>query len=159
MECIIRTSNVAMRKGAGKNFDIIRKYDVGERGLLFAEENGYSLVKVLSDERYGFISSDFIVKFGLLPADAAAHTPVPAPVAGTVMGIVNVEELKLRSVPKTDGNTPIGMCKKGELIWVHFITGEFYYADVPSTGQKGYVFAEYVMTEAPAPTGSPVPGA
>lgn len=156
---IIRTSSIAMRKGPGQTFDKVRKYDVGERLLVYAQENEYSLVKVLSDERYGFIATEFITKFGLLPGEVAACTPVPAVPAGTIMGIVNVEELSLRGTPSTKGNTPISVCKKQELLWVYFQTGEFYYVQAPSTGQKGYVFAEYVMTQAPAPTGTPVPGA
>ena len=158
VEGVIRTSNVAMRRGAGKSFDIVRKYDVGERVLVYAQENEYSLVQVLSDERYGFLATDFITKFGLLPAETGARTPVPAIPSGTVMGLVNVEELSLRSVPSTKGNTPLGVCKNGALLLVQYQSGEFYYVEVAETKQRGYVFAEYVMVQAPVPTGSPAPG-
>lgn len=158
VEGIIRTSNVAMRKGAGKTFDIVRKYDVGERVLVYAQENEYSLVQVLSDERYGFLATEFITKFGLLPGEAGACTPVPAIPSGAIMGLVNVEELSLRSVPSTKGNTPLGVCKSCELLFVQFQTGEFYYVEVAGTKQRGYVFAEYVMVQSPVPTGSPAPG-
>lgn len=159
VEGIIRTSNIAMRKGAGKDFDIVRKYNVGERLLVYAVENEYSLVRVLSDDRCGFIATEFITKFGLLPDEAASCTPVPAAVDGAIMGLVNVDELSLRSVPAKKGNTPIGVCKNHDLVWVYLQTGEFYYVQCAATGQKGYVFADYVMTQAPAPTGTPVPGA
>lgn len=158
VEGVIRTSNVAMRKGAGKSYDIVRKYDVGERVLVYAQENEYSLVQVLSDERYGFLATDFITKFGLLPGESGACTPVPAIPAGVTMGLVNVEEVSLRSVPSTKSNTPLGVCKNGALLFVQFQTGEFYYVEVAETKQRGYVFSEYVMVQAPVPTGSPAPG-
>lgn len=155
---VVRTSNVAMRKGPGKDFDLVHKYNIGEEVLVYALENGYTFVKVLSDERIGFISSDFVVKFALLPGEADA-TPVPAALAGTVMGLVNVDELKLRSVPSTHNNTPLGVCKRGDLLWIYMQAESFYYVEVAATGQRGYVFAEYVMPQQPVPTGTPVPRA
>ena len=153
---VIRTSDVALRKGPGKEYEKIYKYSVGEYVQVYAEENGYTFIQVLSDQRYGFLSSDFVTKFGPLGSDAAA-TPVPAAPEGAVLGLVNVDELKLRSKPSTKGNEPLQMCKNGELLWVFFQTNDFYYVQCAASGTKGYVFAEYVMVSAPAPTGTPVP--
>lgn len=158
VEGVIRTSNVALRKGADTSYDKIYKYNVGERVLVYARENGFYLIKVLSDERYGFMSVDFVTKFGVLPGEAGA-TPMPTAIAGTVMGFVNVDELKLRSVPSTENNTPLGLCREFDLLWIYYQTDGFYYVEVASTGQRGYVFAEYVMVRAEIPTGTPGVGA
>lgn len=152
---VIRTSRVVIRKGPGQAFDIIDKYDVGERVKVYAAEDGYYLVQVLSDQKYGFISAEFVTKFAPLPSEGA--TPAPSPKAGAIMGVVNVDEVSLRGKPSTKGNEPIGVCKRGMVLWVYFKTDEFYFVEVAETAQLGYVFAEYVMTQADAPAGTPVP--
>lgn len=156
VEGVIRTSNVVLRKGAGKSYDVIKKYDVGERVLVFALEDGYYLVRVIDDTRYGFMAAEFITKFGLLPHETSA-TPVPTAPEGSILGLVNVDEVSLRGVPSTHNNEPISACRRGETVWVWFKTDEFYYVQIAATGQKGYLFAEYIMTQADVPAGTPVP--
>ncbi len=124
VEGIIRTSNVVLHTGPNKDYGVVKKYDVGEYLLVYAHEADYSLVQIMGDGNYGFLCTEFVTQFGVLPSEVSA-TPVPTVAPGAVMGIVNVEELRIRSVPSQDGNDPVGLCKRGDLLWVTLHSGEF----------------------------------
>lgn len=153
---ILRTSGVALRKGPGKSFELLQKYDDGERLRVYAEESEYSLVQIVSDGTYGYMATEFILRFGILPGDSAA-TPVPTALPNAVMGLVNVTELSMRSVPSTKNNTPLGVFTRGTLLWVFYETDDFYYVEAAGSGQRCYVYAQYVMTQADVPRGTPAP--
>lgn len=147
---IVRTSGVVLRNGPGQSFETVQKYDDSERVLIYAQESSYYLVQMLSDGQYGYMAAEFVIKFGLLPAETSA-TPVPAVPEGRIMGIVNVNEVALRTVPSTKNNTPVGVLTRGALLWVQSETDGFCSVEVAATGEKGYVYAKYIMTQAEVP--------
>ncbi len=153
---LVRASGVALRKGSSKSYGILRKCEDGEALLVYAQENEYTFVKTLADNQFGYIATQYVQKFGLLPGEAG-ETPRPASRPGGIMGIVNVEEMYLRGAPSKEGNEPLGLCKKDTLVWVYFQTDKWYYVEIASTGECGYLYAQYIMTQSAVPAGTPVP--
>ncbi len=151
----LNASGVVLRKGPDATYSIIGKYSSGTQLKVYEVSGDYYFVKVVKENIYGYFASKFVDKAGLLPGENA--TPTPKAIAGTVPGTVSASVLALRTVPSTEGNTPIGEVYKGDSVLIFFKTGDFYYIQVVSTGVKCYAAAKYITPSTTVPTGTPVP--
>lgn len=143
-----------LRQGPGKEYTVIGTYDSGTRLKVYALENGFYFVMVLAENKYGYMSADYVEKSGLLPGEDA--TPVPDAPAGKIAGTVT-SKVALRTVPTTEGNNPVGQLEKGTSVYILFKTEKFYYIEIVSSGQKYYAFAQYIRADGAVPEGTPVP--
>ena len=151
----LNASGVVLRGGAAKTFAILGTYSSGTQLKVYEAVDDYFFVKIVKENKYGYIASKFVDKAGLLPGENA--TPTPKSIAGTIPGTVSASTLALRSVPSTQDNTPIGEVKKGDSVLIYFKTGDFYYSQVSSSGVKCYAAAKYITPSTAVPTGTPVP--
>lgn len=151
----LSASGVAFRSAPSTSGKMLGKYTSGTVLKIYAQEGDYYFCQIVKEQKYGYFATKFVTKFGLLPGESA--TPTPELEAGTYAAKVKASKVALRSVPSTENNTPVGECVENEGLLVYFKTGDFYYVKVTTTGQKGYVFAQYVTVDGAPPTGTPVP--
>ena len=148
------TSKLNLRKGPGTQYDILGTYSTGSRVKVYARENDFYFVMVVKENKYGYMSAEYIEKTGLLPGETAS--PSPEPPSGVVTGKVRASTLALRSGPSKDSKA-VGQAVSGDVVYIYFKTGDFYYMKIVSTGLKCYGYAEYVTPEGDVPSGTPVP--
>ena len=151
----LNASGVVLRAGPDPSYSILGKYSSGTQLKVYEVSGEYFYVRIVKENLVGYIASKFVDKAGLLPGENA--TPTPKAIAGTIPGTVSASKLALRSVPSTEGNTPIGEVVKGDSVLIFFKTGDFYYIQVVSTGVKCYAAAKYITASTAVPTGTPVP--
>lgn len=151
----LNASGVVLRAGPDPSYSILGKYSSGTQLKVYEVSGDYFYVRIVKENLVGYIASKFVDKAGLLPGENA--TPTPKAIAGTIPGTVSASKLALRSVPSTEGNTPIGEVVKGDSVLIYFKTGDFYYIQVVSTGVKCYAAAKYITASTAVPTGTPVP--
>lgn len=151
----LKSSGVVLRKGPDTGYDIIEKYTSGTNLKIFGKEGDYYFVRVVADNKIGYMAVKFIEKFGLLPGEEATPTPVAEP--GTINGVVSASAVLLRSQPSKEGNSPIGKCEKDDKVWIYYKSGDFYYCKVVDTGEKGYLYAEFILAQSKVPEGTPNP--
>ncbi len=151
----LNASGVVLRKGPEATYSIIGKYSSGTQLKVYEVDGDYYFVKVVKENIYGYFASKFVDKAGLLPGEDA--TPTPKAIAGTIPGTVSASVLALRTMPSTEGNTPIGEIYKGDSVLIYFKTGDFYYIQVVATGVNCYAAAKYITPSTTVPTGTPVP--
>ena len=157
----LNASGVALRKGPGQLYTQIAKYSSGTQlkvyEVIYPTEGDYDyyFVKIVKENIYGYIATKFVDKAGLLPGESA--TPTPKAIAGTIPGTVSASVVALRTMPSTEGNTPIGEAKKGDSVLIYFKTGDFYYIQVVATGVQCYAAAKFITPSTTVPTGTPVP--
>jgi len=151
----LNASGVVLRAGPDPSYSILGKYSSGTQLKVYEVSGDYFYVRIVKENLVGYIASKFVDKAGLLPGENA--TPTPKAIAGTIPGTVSASKLALRSVPSTEGNTPIGEVVKGDSVLIFFKTGDFYYIQVVSTGVKCYAAAKYITASTAVPTGTPVP--
>ena len=151
----LNASGVALRGGPAKTFALLGTYSSGTQLKVYEVVDDYFFVKIVKENKYGYVAKKFVDKAGLLPGENA--TPTPKSIAGTIPGTVSAGTLALRSVPSTKDNTPIGELKKGDSVLIYFKTDDFYYIQVSSSGVKCYAAAKYITASTAVPTGTPVP--
>ena len=149
------TSRLNLRKGPGKTYDILGTYDNGTQLKVYALENEFYFVMVVKENKYGYMSAEYVEKSGLLPGEDP--TPSPPVPEGVVSGTVTASEVALRSVPSTEANTPIASLVRGDAVYIHFRTDGFYYLEVVQSGKKGYAYSEYIKADDSVPKGTPAP--
>ncbi|MBA4348078.1 MAG: hypothetical protein C0413_04425 [Clostridiales bacterium] len=151
----LNSSGVVLRAGPAQTYSILGKYSSGTQLKVYEASGDYFYVRIVKENLVGYIAAKFVDKAGLVPGENA--TPTPKAIAGTIPGTVSASKLALRSVPSTEGNTPIGEVVKGDAVLIYFKTGDFYYIQVVSTGVKCYAAAKYITASTAVPTGTPVP--
>ncbi len=151
----LNASGVALRGGPAKTYALLGTYSSGTQLKVYEASGDYFFVKIVKENKYGYVATKFVDKAGLLPGENA--TPTPKSIAGTIPGTVSAGTLALRSVPSTEDNTPIGEVKKGDSVLIFFKTGDFYYIQVASSGVKCYAAAKYITASTAVPTGTPIP--
>jgi len=151
----LNASGVVLRAGPASTYSILGKYSSGTQLKVYEVDGDYYFVRIVKENLVGYIAAKFIDKAGLLPGENA--TPTPKAIAGTIPGTVSASKLALRSIPSTEGNTPIGEVVKGDSVLIFFKTGDFYYIQVEATGVKCYAAAKYITASTTVPTGTPVP--
>ena len=149
------TNTVRLRQGPGTNYDIIDTFSSGTQLKIYALESDFYFVMVVKENKYGYMTAEYVEKSGLLPGEDP--TPSPKPPEGIVTGKVTASEVALRSMPSTEGNTPIATLVSGDAVYIHFRTDDFYYLEVVQTGKKGYAFSDYVRADDSVPKGTPAP--
>ena len=151
----LNSSGVVLRKGPAKTYTILGTYSSGTQLKVYEAEGDFYFVRIVKENRDGYIWADFVDKAGIVPGENA--TPTPKAIAGTIPGTVSASKLALRSVPSTEDNTPVGEVVKGDEVLIYFKTDDFYYIQVVSTGLKCYAAAKYITASTAVPTGTPVP--
>ncbi len=127
MDGTLNSSGVYMRAGPGQSYSRVGTYSSGTQLKIYEVVYGtggeldYYFVKVVKENLYGYIAAKFVDKAGLLPGESA--TPTPKAIAGTIPGTVSASVVALRTMPTTEGNTPIGEAKKGDSVLIYFKTG------------------------------------
>ena len=151
----LNASGVVLRAGPAQTYSILGKYSSGTQLKVYEAEGEYFFVRVVKENLVGYIAAKFVDKAGLVPGENA--TPTPKAIAGTIPGTVSASKVALRSMPSTEGNTPVGEAVKGDAVYIFFKTGDFYYIQVASTGLKCYAAAKFITASTTVPTGTPVP--
>jgi hypothetical protein len=151
----LNASGVVLRSGPAPTFAILAKYSSGTQLKVYEASGDYYYVRVVKENLVGYVATKFVDKAGLVPGENA--TPTPKAIAGTIPGTVSASKLALRSMPSTEGNTPLGQAVKGDSVLIFFKTGDFYYIQVVATGMKCYAAAKYITASTAVPTGTPVP--
>ena len=152
---VLNASGVVLRQGPAATYSIISKYSSGTQLKVYAAEGDYYFVRVVKENKDGYIAAKFVNKAGLVPGENA--TPTPKAIAGTIPGTVSASSVALRTVPSKEDNTPAGELVKGDQVLIYFKTGDYYYIQVVASGAKYYVFASYITPSTAVPTGTPVP--
>ena len=148
------TSKLNLRKGPATSYEILGTYSTGTRLKVYALEGEFYFVMVLAENKYGYMSAEYVEKSGLLPGESA--TPIPDAPEGKVNGTVT-STVALRTVPSTENNKPVGQLEPGTAVYILFKTGNFYYVEIVSSGQKYYGYSQYIRADDVVPEGTPVP--
>ena len=151
----LNSSGVVLRAGPAQTYSILGKYSSGTQLKVYEAEGDYFYVRVVKENLVGYIAAKFVDKAGIVPGENA--TPTPKAIAGTIPGTVSASKVALRSIPSTEGNTPVSEAVKGDAVYIYFKTGDFYYIQVASTGLKCYAAAKFITASTAVPTGTPVP--
>lgn len=149
------TNTVRLRRGPGTNYDILGTFSSGTQLKVYALEDDFYFVMVVKENEYGYMTAEYVEKTGLLPGEDP--TPSPKAPEGVVTGKVSASEVALRSMPSTEGNTPVGTLVSGDAVYIYFRTDDFYYLEVVQSGKKGYAFSDYIRADDSVPKGTPVP--
>lgn len=147
------TTKLNLRAGASMESSVLSTYSAGTRLKIYALEGDFYFVQALDDAAYGYMAAQYVEKEGLLPGEEA---PADVP-EGAVKGVVTVSKVALRTMPTTEGNSPIGEIPNGTEVLVYFQTGDFYYLEVVSTGVKCYGKASFFKVEGDVPKATPKP--
>ena len=75
---------------------------------------------------------------------------------GTVLGTVLAESLTLWA-EEYEGSGSLGEFEAGQVVYIFYRTGDFYYVQIPSTELMGYMLAESVEAQDPVPEPTPEP--
>jgi len=151
----LNSSGVVLRAGPAQTYSILGKFSSGTQLKVYEADGDYFFVRVVKENLVGYIAAKFVDKAGVVPGENA--TPTPKAISGTIPGTVSASKVALRSVPNTDGNTPVSEAVKGDAVYIYFKTGDFYYIQVASTGLKCYAAAKFITASTAVPTGTPVP--
>lgn len=151
----LMSNGVVLRKGPSGTYDILKKYNSGTKLKVYAAENEYYFVQIVSDGTYGYMAQKFIEKNGLLVGETA--TPAPKVPDGAVAGVLTASVASLRNVPGTEDNTPFGQIERGANVYVYYEMDGYYYIEVAATGTKGYAKASFFSVEGDVPKATPKP--
>ena len=75
---------------------------------------------------------------------------------GTALGTVLAESLTLWA-EEYEGSGSLGKFEAGQVVYIFYRTGDFYYVQIPSTELMGYMLAESVEAQDPVPEPTPEP--
>lgn len=141
----LQNDDVNLREGPSTDYERIGKYDKGATMKVYDEDGDFYFVRMDKDEKVGFISKKFVVV-----TDTAAVTIPPDVPTDAVGGKVTATVVALRKGPnQTDG--AITELEKGDVVFVYYQVGEYYYVEVASTGRKGFAAAKYIHAEGSVP--------
>lgn len=141
---VVNGNDVNLRGGPSTEYVSLGKYNKGDELTIYDTESGFAFVKT-KDGKLGYISSQYVSE------QAVGDAP-----SGAVNGKVTASKLALREGPSTDSKV-VGELTEGAAVYIYFKTGDFYYVEVASTGDKCYAYASYVKAEDSVPKGTPVP--
>ncbi len=141
---VVSGNDVNLRGGPSTDYVSLGKYNKGDAVTIYDTEDGFTFVRT-ADGKLGYISSQYVTE------QAVGEAP-----SGTVVGKVSRSRVALREEPSADSKY-LGELTQGAALYIYFETGDFYYIEVASTGEKCYAFAEYIDAEESVPKGTPVP--
>lgn len=130
-----------MRSGPGTAYDKVGTYDKGVALEIYTEVNGWYFVKVSTDNKYGYIRKDLVTVGG-----ETSNQPTD-----TIKGVVTATIVAFRKGASGDSQV-IREFNQGQVVYIYYLEGDYYYVEIPETGEKGYIFAEYVRAEKTVPT-------
>jgi len=141
----LQNDGVNLREGPSTDYERIGNYNKGATMKVYDEDGDFYFVKMDKDDKVGFISKKFVVV-----TDTAEVTIPPEVPTDAVGGKITASVVALRKGPnKTD--TAITELEKGDVVYVYYKVGEFYYVEVAATGKKGFAYASYVSAEGSVP--------
>ena len=165
---IITGSGVNVRSGPGTDYDSIGRLDKNERVEILSLGDGWHRVKS-STGAVGYVSEEYVGITGSLAAAAEADyteegsgqvvirikaTPAPErkKTGGDIgNGTVSAGSAVFRTGP-SESAAVLGTYDRGTEFRILGKTGNWYYASLAATGQKGYVSAKHIALEAEAGT-------
>ncbi len=148
----LRTSGVNLRAGPSTNDKILGTgFSKGTKLKVYAIENGFYYVKIIAKNLHGYIAVQFVEAEGITPVPI--ETVVPT---GAIGGFVNATSAMLRNGPSKE-YSGVRELPRDTMLYVFFITDNWYYLQVAATGETGYIRSDLVAVEKEAPPGTPVP--
>lgn len=142
----LNTGGVNLRAGHTKNDKILGTgFTKGTKVKVYAREGDYYFVQIVSKQLYGFVSCDFVNVDGVTPEPVSTSVPENA-----VGGSVIATKAMLRRGPSKD-YSGIRECRKGALLYVYYLVDDWYYVEVATTGEEGYIRSDFIATEGLVP--------
>ncbi len=134
----VKSDNTNIRKGPGTGYDKVGSYAAGTALKIYTTQDGWYFVQIVSESKYGYVRKDLVKLVGEdQPSD-------------TVKGTVTATTIAFRKSASTD-SAAIGQYSKGQIVYIYYKEGDFYYVMVAGSGAKGYMFAEYVKASGTVP--------
>ena len=162
---IITGSGVNVRSGPGTDYESIGRLDKNERVEILALGDGWHRVRS-STGAVGYVSEEYVgITGSIVNASEADYTeeegsgqvvirikPTPTPerkkTGGDIgNGTVSAGTAVFRTGP-SEGAAVLGTYERGTEFRILGKTGNWYYASLASTGQRGYISAKHVALEA-----------
>ena len=139
-------SGVNMRQGPSTDTTLIATgLKSGTKLTVYAEDNEFYFVLVNETKKYGYISKKFVKLLSALGVAAGKDQP-----EGTVRGTISSSTLALREGTAITSKQ-IEQYHEGQLVYIYYQEGEYYYVMIAGTELKGYLFAQLVKPEGTVP--------
>ena len=140
-------SGVNMRQGPSTDTTLIATgLKSGTKLTVYAEDGEFYFVLVNETKKYGYISKKFVKLLSALGV-AAAGKDQPE---GTVRGTISGSTLALREGTAITSKA-IEQYHEGQLVYIYYQEGDYYYVMIAGTELKGYLFAQLVKAEGTVP--------
>lgn len=144
-------ADVNLRQGPGTEYSILKEGLKKDTKLtVYKEVSGWYFLKVNALNIYGYIRKDMVKLDAAIGTGATAEPNAPE---GTVKGTLN-STVVLRSAPDQEDTSKIKQFEKGTLVYIEYKEGDFYYLQVASTGDKGYMKADLIKASGTVPAKS-----
>lgn len=146
----LSATNVNLRQGPSTSTPIV---DSGlskntELTVYPTDDKDFYFVKVNRTGKYGYIYKKYVK----LTSAFATATPGAGEVpVNALAGTVTASKIALRSEPSQNSKV-IRDFSNQPAVYVYYKTGEYYYVQVVSTGDTGFMFAKYVKVSGHVPT-------
>ena len=148
----LSTGGVNLRAGPSTNDKILGTgFSRGTKLKVYAMEQGFYFVKIISKNVYGYIAAQFVSVEGITPVPI--ETVVPT---GATGGYVSASKAMMRRGPSKDYGA-IKELAKNTMLYVYFIADDWYYCENAESGEKGYIRSDLVATNGEVLRGTPIP--
>lgn len=138
------TTNVVgatLRSGPGTDFAAVETRIANGSALTIYQDFGqWVFCQVDALQKFGYINRKFVT-----PANAM-YMPTTDQPPETYIGTINVNNtLTLRSAASTTSEE-VNNYYSGQVVYIHYISGEFYYVTCAGSGETGYMASKYITT-------------
>ena len=138
---------VNLRSGPGTDYDTVAsRIKEGVTLTIYQDFGQWVFCQVDELGKFGYISRQFVT------ADAAIYMPATDQPADTYLGTINVNNTLTLRKEASLTSAEINNYFSGQLVYIYYIDGEFYYVMCAGTGETGYMKASYVTTTEAIPT-------
>lgn len=139
----LKSDGVNLRSGPSTNFERIGSYNKGATMAVYASDGDFYFVKMDKDGKVGFMSKKYVTMTNATAAVTSGKaTPTPNVPSNAVSGKVTAKTVAIRNAADKTAKA-VGEVKSGDVVYVFYKTGDFYYIETPS-GKKGYCWASYI---------------
>ncbi len=140
-------SGVNMRQGPSTTTPIIATgLKSGTRLTVYALDGDFYFLLANETKKYGYIKKDFVKLLSAL-GEVTATNDQPE---GTIRGAITAVNLALRESPSVT-STRLGQFYEGNLVYIYYQEGEYYYVMVAGTELKGYMSAQFIKADGTVP--------
>ncbi len=138
---------VNLRSGPGTDYETVAsRIKEGVTLTIYQDFGQWVFCQVDELGKFGYISRQFVT------ADAAIYMPSTDQPADTYLGTINVNNTLTLRKEASLTSAEINNYFSGQLVYIYYIDGEFYYVMCAGTGETGYMKASYVTTTEAIPT-------